>query len=344
MKNNLKVLAGFDGFVDTIAKPVLMPGKAGETPKFFKSIEEFGRYISGRSEKGASIELKILEKRLGGNMPNFAGGIAALGADVCAIGMLNDGNGSIDPVFRGLPGKIFSFAPAGTATALEFEDGKIFLAPEYILEGEPWTLVEGVMEKNSAGMTAILKEACLIALLNWSELVFMDELWRELFEKCNAVLESDKEKFILFDLCDVSRRSGEEIRSVLDLIGNFSALRTTILSLNLNEAILLGRLLACPPPGDDLAGIAEQISASWTIDELVIHTHAFSLIKTREGIFRAETAINKSPRISTGAGDHFNAAYAFAALKGMKLEDRLRFANHCAGIYVSSGIMPKDIL
>ena len=344
MKRNLKVLAGFDGFVDTIAKPVLTPWETGKTPGFFKSSEEFGKYIADRSGKGASIELKILEKRMGGNMPNFAGGIAALGADLCAVGMLQGANGDIDPVFRGLPGKILSFAPAGTATALEFEDGKIFLAPEYILEGDPWSLVEKAIGKTGDGMASLLKEAGLIALLNWSELSFMDELWRGLHEKCNAVLERDKEKFILFDLCDVSRRSSDEIRNVLDLIGSFSELRTTILSMNLNEAILLGQLLASPPAEEDLAGIAEQMSVNWTIDELLIHTHALSLLKTREGIFKAETAINKRPRISTGAGDHFNAAYAFAALNGLKMEERLRFANHCAGVYVSKGIMPKPSL
>ncbi|GHV94060.1 hypothetical protein AGMMS50293_03800 [Spirochaetia bacterium] len=336
---NCKVLAGFDGFIDTIAKPVLKSETYGEPSVHFRTIREFGTWIAEHSGKSASLELDILDRRMGGNMPNFVRGIAALGAEVCAIGMLSGDQGKFDPVFSALPGRAFSFAPAGTATALEFDDGKIFLSPRYVLEGKPWALIEKALGETpgTENYKTFLCEADLIACLNWSELAFMDTLWRELFEKCAALLKPDKGKFVFFDLCDFSRKSGDEVRHILKLIEQFSAMRTTILSLNRNEALLLEE---AGIQSGELAGVAEKLTETYAIDEIIIHSHDGALAKTAEGTFTAENTIIPHPKISTGAGDHFNAAWAFAACMEWPPAERLRFANYCARSYVSSGRSP----
>jgi sugar/nucleoside kinase (ribokinase family) len=330
-----RVLAGFDGFVDTIAKPVMKTGGSGQPPQYFKTIGDFGTYIAGQGGKSASLELEILDRRMGGNMPNFVRGIAALGAETWAIGMLGGEQEGLDPVFGELPGRVFSFAPAGTATALEFDDGKIFLAPRYALSGDPWPLVEAALEKApSPGTDALLEGADLVVCLNWSELAFMDELWQKLLEKCRALFSREKEKRMLFDLCDFSRKSRGELDRVMALLECFSALRTVTLSLNRNEALLL------EPGAEDPREIARNIARRYAIDEILIHSHDGALLQRGDETFTAETALVPEPKISTGAGDHFNAAYAFAALEGRAPAERLNFAGRCAGAYISTGKSP----
>uniref|UniRef100_UPI00326082AA hypothetical protein n=1 Tax=Clostridium sp. NkU-1 TaxID=1095009 RepID=UPI00326082AA len=46
-----------------------------------------------------------------------------------------------------------------------------------------------------------------------------------------------------FDLCDISRKMPEEVEGVLRLMGMFATKRTTILSMNENEAVTIGKQL-----------------------------------------------------------------------------------------------------
>jgi sugar/nucleoside kinase (ribokinase family) len=340
-----KVLAGFDGFIDTIAKPVCKAGNETEKPVYFDSIQEFGNYISAHSHKSASIELDIIDRRMGGNTPNFARGIAALGLTPFCIGMFSDGRGNFDPVFLTLPGEKMFYAPAGTATALEFNDGKIFFSPRYTLSASPWELIETAYRSffpKGQTLENLLQAFDLIACLNWSETAFTDELWKNFLEKCASLFSRDKKKYLLFDLCDFSRKTAGELESVLSLIERLSPYRTTILSLNRNEALLLEERLikknSVKKDAAELKGIAKTICDRYTIDEVLIHAHHESCAAAQEGVFSVRTRRLASPKISTGAGDNFNAAYAFAALYGLPFTERLRFANFYASAYILSGI------
>jgi sugar/nucleoside kinase (ribokinase family) len=340
-----KLIAGFDGFIDTIAKPIRRSGKGREELGYFQTIPEFGAYIAGQSHKSASIELEILERRMGGNMPNFARAAAALGLCPGCIGMLSgdrEEQGSIAPIFRDLPGTALSFAPAGSATALEFEDGKIFLAPRYVLSDLP--RIEGLGE--------LIRGADGIACLNWGELSFSTALWKELRETAVSFPPSPGALFF-FDLSDFSRRTDEEIAEVLLLIASFSssavssgpAGRTAVLSLNRNEALLLGERIIGENNGS-LEAVARSLGQRYSIDEIIIHSHDGALVCAGNEIHRVETIPRAKPVISTGAGDTFNAAYVFARLMGLETEEGLRFANFYAGIYVSRGSRPglRDLI
>jgi hypothetical protein len=342
-----RVLAGFDGFIDTIAKPVLISG--AEKTVYFKTIEEFGKYLADHGHKSASIELDVIERRKGGNMPNFAGGMAALGVSLSCIGMLageapRASGSSIDPIFLDIPGTKVSFTAAGTATALEFEDGKIFLAPRCTLAEAPWGLIENAVDKSSGSSLEDLLNADLIACLNWSELPFSGELWQGLFKKCASLFPADKTKIFFFDLSDFSRRNDGEIEAVLLLIEQFSSLGTSILSLNHNEASMLDeRILQKKHPAPqarDLRETAVLLSQVYGIDEIVIHSHRESFAHAGNALYTTETVYVPAPKISTGAGDHFNAAYAFASLMGLPPQEKLRFATLCAYVYVSTGKTP----
>lgn len=325
-----RVFAGFDGFVDSIYRPLK---KSGPEKASFKTIAEFGGYITGQAGKNASIELELIRRRMGGNMPNFIRAASALGAECFSVGMLSDHTGGIDPVFSSLPGTKYSWTGAGQASALEFDDGKIFLAQGCACEGDPW---ERITEKTGAALERMIRDADLIGLVNWSELAFADSLWRSFFRYCARTLKSEKNKFLLIDFCDMGRKGGGEIKNILALSGEFSALRHTIVSLNYNEALEAGAALGFKADKEgDLEALAAVIREASSVHEAVIHTRAEALCLSDAGCFRAPVRTVEKPRISTGAGDTFNAAYGFASVLGLGIRERLDYALSAARLYIS---------
>ena len=329
-----RLVVGFDGYVDTIARPIRQSATEEAPAKMFETIREFGEFLIGCAEKSGSIELKIEAKQLGGNLPFLSRSAGKLGLEVTAIGMLGE-EGVLEPQFQELPCTLYSYAAPGQSTAFEFRDGKVFFASEYVLPGEPW---QKVLASTEGRAPELFRDADLIALLNWSELSFSQKLWESVYTEACENEARDKTRYAFFDLCDCSRRTKEDIHKVLLLIGRFSTKRTAILSLNENEAhVISARLLDC---GTEPAMIGAALREKYGIDEILVHTIRESIFVTSRGITRQPTEFVEFPKISAGAGDNFNAASCFGALLGMIDEERVAFANRYSSFYVSNGYSP----
>ena len=83
-----RVLAGLDGFVDTIVTPVGLRSGPGEAFTPLATIPEFGQRILGAAGKSTNIELYPRMDKLGGNGPIMAGALLATGAQITYIGAL----------------------------------------------------------------------------------------------------------------------------------------------------------------------------------------------------------------------------------------------------------------
>jgi len=329
-----RIVAGYDGFVDTTARPVAQSASGSSPVKLFETIREFGEFLISKAEKSCSVELAIESRHLGGNLPFLSRGSEALGLNVTGIGMLGEG-GVVEEPFKELKGTLYPYAASSQSTCLEFGDGKVMLAPTVTLPREPW---EMVMEATGSKAPELFAAADLIALVNWSELTFAQSLWERTYENSLKEIECNKERFAFFDLCDISRKTAVEIRAVLNLISLYAGRRTAILSLNDNEAQVLGEKIL--GKSSDVAEIARQIRLEYQIDEVLVHTTRKSMLLCKEGLFTADTEFVTHPVISTGAGDHFNAASCFAAVIGLQPDDRLQFANCAASIYIQCGKSP----
>lgn len=329
-----RVVVGFDGFADTIARVVRETGGEGRPETFFPTIRSFGEYLTARAERSCSLELKVQCRQLGGNLPYVSRAAGLLGLDVTCIGML--GEGTPDPLFREMPCRLYPFAAPGESMCLEFQDGKVLLAPQYDLSADPWELVR----KATGGKAGeLFAESDLLALLNWSELSFSQTLWERVYEESLADRPAQKERWAFFDLCDCTRRSAGELEAVLSLMGRFARKRRAVLSLNENEALVTAEAL-CLETGN-LAGIGEALRKRFGITEVLIHTLRESLLCTPRGVARQATRFIETPRISTGAGDHFNAAACLGALLGLTDEERLTLSNQFASLYVETGATPS---
>jgi len=319
-----KIIVGFDGFVDVLVKPIK---EKGETTEYFDTIGNLGRYLVGQEGKSCSIEYDIFKRKHGGNAPLLSTAAAHLGMDTTCIGMM--GYPSLDPVFAPLNFKKISYMPPGEATALEFNDGKVFLAPGLELK-DPW---ERVNEAFAYEAEKAFQQADTIALVNWSEITFAKELWKNILN-CLPDFNEKKEKHILFDLCDTTRKPKNEVDDILQLIGRFSKKGTTTLSLNENECLDVGKKIF---DINDSKLIAKNIRSFFSIDEILVRSKRWVYIIAKDTECLKDTNHVEKPVISTGAGDNYNAAYCYGTAKGLTHEERIDFCNKFVHGYLSKG-------
>lgn len=329
-----RIVVGFDGFADTIARVVRETASGSRPESYFPTIRSFGEYLTAQAEKSCSLELKIQARQLGGNLPYVSRAAGFLGLDVTCIGML--GENAPDPLFQEMPCRLYAFAAPGESTCLEFQDGKVFLAPQYHLSADPWQLVLGA---TGGAAPRLFADSDLLALLNWSELPFAQSLWERVYQESLADRPPQMDRWAFFDLCDCTRRPAGELEAVLGLIGRFAEKRTAVLSLNENETLVTARAVGLET--QDLAGVGGALRERFGITEVLIHTLHESLLCTPRGVTRQATRFIPEPKISTGAGDHFNAAACLGAVLGLTDQERLTLSNRFSSLYVENGTTPS---
>lgn len=326
------VTAGFDGFVDFIAK-VIKEKDEEKAATLFSTIEEFGNYILGKKGASFSLELSGQSVKLGGNMPIMANALGKFGMKVNCIGAL--GYPHPQPIFNFPPNcQLYSFANPGGSTALEFTDGKMLLGDMVALNTMGWEEI-----KNRIGIETlhqIFKESDLICLLNWSEIDVSTDIWKGLLKDIFPSSSSEKRQTVFVDLSDCSKRSAESISEALQLLKEFGRHSDVILSLNKNEAGIISRTFLLDADGD-LAAIAAHLFEKLQVHTLVLHSSKETVAVTKAGIASVKTFYTSNPKISTGAGDNFNAGFCTAQLLQLDIEESLLLANAFSGYYVRTG-------
>ncbi|MBC7745217.1 MAG: hypothetical protein H7096_08955 [Flavobacterium sp.] len=328
-----QIVAGFDGFIDSIQKVILSHNE--NHIDYFQTVEEFGKYISAKKAGGLSLETEEVVKKIGGNVPIMANAMAQSGVAAHCVGAF--GYPQIDPVFSAMnPNAIlYSFSDPGTTSALEFKDGKIMLAQMAGLNGADWNLL-----KKRIGLEKIItifKNSDMICMLNWSEVIHTNDIWKGLLSEVFPFIKNRRRAF--FDLSDCSKHSPEKIREALVLIQNFTKYCDVTLSLNKNEANLVYQAThssSCPEP--ESLGLA--LSDFLNIDTLVIHTPVRSLAWNHSAMYQSDTFLIKNPAISTGAGDNFNAGFCLGQLMELQIDQSLVLANLLAASYMKFGFSP----
>jgi hypothetical protein len=227
------VVAGFDGFVDTIVSPVALRRGPGDDFTPFETISAFAERILGAAGKSTNIEFYPRMEKLGGNGPIMAGALLAAGAQVSYIGPL--GRPALHPVFAALAkaATVYSLAEPAKTTAAEFTDGKLMLGQMRSLDEITYAaVVAGVGESRLVELCA---RADLIAVVNWTMIPHMTSLFRDMTARLLPRLSGVSRRFF-FDLCDPEKRSVRDLQEALTAIADFSPFGRVTLGLNLKEA------------------------------------------------------------------------------------------------------------
>src|SRR3954468_694477 len=260
---SIKAMVGLDGFVDEIISVV---DKRHDHGKFepVKTIGHLGAKIPAAAGESSNYELVVKQRKLGGNGPIMANALASMGLEVTYIGNL--GYPNLDPVFHDFAKKarVHSIAEPGHTDALEFEDGKLMLGKHQTLKDVNW---RNLMDRvGLAPLTQMITESKLVAVLNWTMLPYLGDIWQKLLTEVFPLLPkaepgSPERKLFFVDLCDPEKRPPEDLRAAMRQLTQVPQFADVILGLNIKEATQVAQVMGLPASADPEAAIEENARA-----------------------------------------------------------------------------------
>lgn len=329
---NFKVFMGFDGFVDKILKPVKI--KTRETAVAFKTMEEFSDYIREKAGKSCSIDLEVMQEKIGGNMPIVANALATLGCQTICVGAM--GIPEIRPVFREMSRNctLISVSEPGYCSALEFEDGKLMLATNSTIDGLDYEkLISGISEDR------LIRYFCscdAVTFLNWGELLCSNDIWGKILTEIMPKCEFPEKKIMLVDFSDFSKRSDSEVMKMKEILRGFAQYFNITVSLNENELELFFSKLDFPNENTYEDKII-ALSRWFTCENFVVHLLDSSCYVKDKKVYTVDKKVVKKPKIITGGGDNFNAGLLAGLLLGFDIYEAIRLGSAMSCLYVENG-------
>ena len=333
----VKAVIGFDGFVDNLMQ-VVDRRLAADQFEPVHTIAALGHRIVAAAGHSSNLELVSKTQKLGGNGPIFANALAVQGLSVTYIG--NVGYPSVAGVFSDFAKRatVYGIAEPGVTDALEFDDGKLMLNKTEGLADVTWqNLVDRVgLDK----LIAAYDEAHLLGMANWTSLGHMSDIWRKLLSEVMPKLSKPaKRRRIFVDLADPAKRTNDDLADALTLLGAFQTHADVVLGLNANEAKRVADLLALGDfPGNRprASAIRERLG----LTAIVVHSRQGAAGVTADAVETIQGPFVRRPKITTGAGDHFNSGFCLGLSLDLGLVESLCCGVAVGGYYVSRGESP----
>jgi hypothetical protein len=336
--DELKMVLGFDGFIDEIIHVV---DKRRDFEHFTRidTIADFAKRIEKASGLSTNIELYPAHKKIGGNGPIMCNALAQHNADITYIGAL--GSPTIDDMFTTMPVNVdlISIANFGHTDALEFDDGKLLFGKMASLNDVTYErLLKRIPEDK---LVAFLDHADLFASVNWSMLPNLTDIWEKMIEHIIPQLDSPEEKPIFFvDLADPEKREDDEIKRALKVLKGFKPAFRFVLGLNKKEAFDIHALIHGDDAERTLESVAKDLSEYVEADAVVIHPVDCSGVYADGVYYEEKGPYVKKPKLTTGAGDNFNAGFVLGLLLGLDPDEALLVGMGTSGYYVRQAKSP----
>ena len=337
--SHMTAFVGLDGFVDEILHVV---DKREDAEKYSRlpTIAQLAERLAAAAGKSTNIELVSQLTKLGGNGPIMANALASLGLKVTYLGIL--GYPNLHPVFADFAkrAEVYSIAEPGYTDALEFEDGKIMLGKHQSLKQMNWDNIKTRFGQDK--YAASFGSADLVGCVNWTMLTYMSDIWGAVLKEICPAMKGPRRKLFV-DLADPEKRTREDILRALDLIVEFQKYFDVILGLNQKESDEVGRTLGFntsdhSPEG--LRRLCQELHRRLPIYTLVVHPTAYALASGSDGLHLVEGPFTPKPKITTGAGDHFNTGFCLGKLLGLSTQQSLLAGVTTSGFYVRTGQSP----
>lgn len=337
-----RIFAGIDGFTDEIIRVV---DKRHSVDSFvpIATITEYANRLAGAAGKSTNIEFVVTQVKAGGNGPLMSEAFGRLGGRVRYVGAV--GWPEVHELFRPMEafGPVTPVAPPAITLATEFEDGKIMHGKHEALRQLTW---DNVVERagGMASIDAFLVEADLVAIVNWTMVPFLTDVLEGMLGRVRS-LGDKAPAWYFFDLCDPEKRTHEDLVQALRVMAAFGGDgRRVVLGLNEKESLEVCSALKLEPGGDDAAGLlvrAERIAHHLSMSEVMIHPTRMAVAWTAVGTGSHEGPFCAAPRLTTGAGDHFNGGYMFARVMGLPASQAVIIGKCVSGFYVREGRGPS---
>jgi len=150
-------------------------------------------------------------------------------------------------------------------------------------------------------------------------------------------------RLLFIDLADPEKRTHGDILDALKLLQRFQDQVDVVLGLNLKESLEIADVLALPgrrAPEEAIEENARAIRQKLGLACVVIHPRrgAAAALEDESATFAGPFV--QQPKISTGAGDHFNAGFCLGRMLGFTLPECLCVGVATSGYYVRTGQSP----
>ncbi len=343
----LPTLIGFDGFIDTILHVVDKRQSATEYTRV-ETIEAFGKRILEAAGQSTNIELVVQDVKLGGNGPIMANAMAALGTPVTYCGMT--GYPHTQAIFEELASraKMLPISDAALTDAYEFEDGKLIIGKHENVAQVSWqNLQERVGDE---AWRAAWEAAGFAGIVNWTMLPHLTAFWQEMQSRFESEPSAPR-KTLFFDLADPEKRTADDLNEALLTIAKFQKWHDVVLALNEREAQQVVDNLGLPGADEglerntaahheEIRGFAANVRETLGISVCAVHPTAFAAAASADDSAVVIGPFTAKPKITTGAGDHFNAGFCAGFLCGGDLEQALQSGVATSGYYVRNAQSP----
>ena len=337
--STLSAFVGLDGFVDEILQVVDKRYDANRYDRV-PTIAAYARRLAAAAGQSTNSELVNVMTKLGGNGPIMGNALSSFGLKVTYVGSL--GWPSLHPVFQNFAqhADVNSISEPGLTDALEFEDGKLMLGKHYLLKHVTW---ENLKERFGRDKFARqFGTASLVAFVNWTMLPYMSDIWSSIQSELMPEIEGPRRKLFV-DLADPEKRLPSDIAAALELIAKFQAKFDVILGLNEKEAYEIAKVVGLDSSAQDADGLAAltlEIQKRVPVETLVVHPTAFALAVSAGKADIVAGPICRKPKITTGAGDHFNSGFCLGKLLGLDNAASVLCGVSTSGHYVRTAESP----
>jgi hypothetical protein len=335
----MRAFVGLDGFVDDILH-VVDKRESAEKYSRLPTIAQLAERLAAAAGRSTNVELVSQLTKLGGNGPIMGNALASFGLRVTYLGIL--GYPNLHPVFADFAkrAEVHSIAEPGYTDALEFEDGKIMLGKHQSLKEMNWENIKGRFGKDK--FASKFGEADLIGFVNWTMLTYMSDIWSAVLEEVCPGMKGRRRKMFI-DLADPEKRTNDDIVRALELVTEFQKYFDVVLGLNEKESFEIAKNLGLPAKDNTpeaLQRLCAEIHRRVHVETIVVHPTAYALASGPDGKFMVEGPFTPKPRITTGAGDHFNSGFCLGKLLGFGTERALLLGVTTSGFYVRTGQSP----
>jgi sugar/nucleoside kinase (ribokinase family) len=336
----LTAFVGLDGFVDEILH-VVDKRESAERYTRLPLIAQLAERLAGAAGKSTNVELVSQITKLGGNGPIMANALASFGMKVTYLGIL--GYPNLHPVFTEFSNRadVHSIAEPGYTDALEFEDGKIMMGKHDSLKQMNWANIKSRFGQEK--FTSHICGADLLGFVNWTMLPHMSDIWSSVLKEICPGMKSKRRKLFI-DLADPEKRTSEDILGALELVTAFQKYFDVVLGLNEKEGYEIGENLGLKTSDrspEGLQKLCQEIHLRIRVDTLVIHPTAYALASGPDGVSLVQGPFTPKPKITTGAGDHFNSGFCLGKLLGFTTEQSLLTGVTTSGYYVRTAKSPS---
>ncbi|MDX2226387.1 MAG: PfkB family carbohydrate kinase [Verrucomicrobiae bacterium] len=333
-------VVGFDGFVDNIIHVVDKRTSATAYEKV-PTIKAYAKRLGDAAGKSTNVEFVTVNNKLGGNGPIMANAMVSFSMPITYIGILG-ASADLHPVFREFAkrAKVISIADPGVTDALEFDDGKIMCGKHETLGQVSWANITKKIALPA--LTKTFADAKFIGLVNWTMLPHMTEIWKSFLKEIAPAMKGER-RTVFFDLADPGKRTREDLKTALGLIGKFEPHFNTVLGLNLSEAEQTCAVLGLKPTGKKQAlsvDMAVKIREKLGISVVVVHPTDHAAAASAEEAMHVDGPYTAKPLTTTGAGDNFNAGFCLGYINGFKLARSLQCGVATSGFYVRNAKSP----